>query len=282
MRVAVLGMGRMGRALAGRFLGGGHEVVVWNRSPGRTSELCERGATEAASIVDAVADAAIAVTSLSSDDAVRVVARGEGGIHSSLSPGAVYVDASTVSPTMSSELEGAFERFVAMPVLGSPGAVAAGEAAYLLGGEPEAVAALDPLLPSLSNRMFRYDAAALASTAKLTVNLLLLAAVAALAESFAVGRSGGLSDDQLRELLGSSPLLAPGLKNRFEGLLTGEQDPWWSTALGAKDGRLACRVAAETGIELPVTELVAALYQRVSESGSGDDDLVAIAQLYRT
>jgi 3-hydroxyisobutyrate dehydrogenase len=66
------------------------------------------------------------------------------------------------------------------------------------------------------------------------VNLLLLDGVMALAESFTAGRSGGLSDDRLRELLGQSPVVAPAIKNRFEGVLTGQQEPWWTAALGPR------------------------------------------------
>jgi 3-hydroxyisobutyrate dehydrogenase-like beta-hydroxyacid dehydrogenase len=68
---------------------------------------------------------------------------------------------------------------------------------------------LGPVLSSLSATVRRYDTAAMATIAKLANNLLLLSEIIALAESFAVGRCGGLSDDQLRELLGNSPMVAP-------------------------------------------------------------------------
>src|SRR2546423_1141734 len=151
MDIAVLGMGRMGRALAGRLLEGGHRVTVWNRTQGK------------AGVVDG----------------------------------------------------------------------------------------LEPVLSSLSDRVRRYDTAPLALTAKLANNLLLLSGVVALAESFAVGRSGGLSDDQLRDLLGNSPLVAPGLKNRFEGVLTGSQEGWWTTLLGAKDAGLTVDIAPGADVDPP-------------------------------
>lgn len=167
-----------------------------------------------------------------------------------------------------------------MPILGSPSAVSEGTATYLLGGPPKATAIVEPLLPCLSRSIGRYESPPLASTAKLAVNLLLLDGIVALAESVAVGRSGGLNDAQIRELLADSPMVAPGLKPRFEGVLTGQMDPWWSTALGAKDARLAVEAAAEAGAEIPLTAWAQRRYQEAGAEGLADEDIVGVARLY--
>jgi 3-hydroxyisobutyrate dehydrogenase len=280
MDVAVLGMGRMGRALAGRLLKGGHRVAVWNRSKGKAGEVVSAGAREAQSVADAVDGVDVAVTMLADDDAVRAVAFGE--LRSSIGEKTIYVDCSTVSPKLSGELAEAFPaRFLAMPVVGSPAAVRAGQAVFLAGGNAGVVDHLQPVLSSLSDTVRQYDTAPLATTAKLATNLLLLSEVVALAESFAVGRSGGLSDDQLRNLLGSSPVVAPGLKNRFEGVLTGSQEGWWTTVLGAKDAGLALDIAREADVELPAAQVVQRLYQKAASSGLDDADISTVTELYR-
>jgi 3-hydroxyisobutyrate dehydrogenase-like beta-hydroxyacid dehydrogenase len=280
MDVAVLGMGRMGRALAARLLEGGHRVVVWNRSKGKAGEVVSAGAREAHSVADAVDGVDVAVTMLANDDAVRAVALGE--LRSSIGAKSIYVDCSTVSPKLSAELAETFPaRFFAMPVLGSPVAVRAGQAVFLAGGNAGVVDRLQPVLSSLSDTIRRYDTAPLAITAKLVNNLLLLSEVIALAESFAVGRSGGLSDDQLRDLLGTSPMVAPGLKNRFEDVLTGSQEGWWTTVLGAKDAGLALDIALGADVELPVAQVVQQLYDKAAASGLDDADIAAVTKLYR-
>ena len=280
MDVAVLGMGRMGRALAGRLLEGGHRVAVWNRSKGKAGEIVAAGAREAQSVADAVDGVDVAVTMLANDDAVRAVAFGE--LRSSIGEKTVYVDSSTVSPKLSGELAEAFHpRFLAMPILGSPAAVSAGQAVFLAGGNAGVVDRLGPLVSSLSDTVRRYDTAPLAITAKLATNLLLMSEVVALAESFAVGRSGGLRDDQLRDLLGTSPLVPPGLKNRFEGVLTGSHEGWWTTVLGAKDAGLALDVARAAGVELPVASVVQHLYEKAASSGLDGADITAVTALYR-
>lgn len=280
MDVAVLGMGRMGRALAARLLAGGHRVVVWNRSKGKASDVVSAGAREAGSVADAVDGVGVAVTMLANDDAVRAVALGE--LRSSIGEKTIYVDCSTVSPRLSGELAEAFPaRFLAMPVVGSPVAVRAGKAVFLAGGNGVVVERLDPVLSTLSETVRRYDTAPLAITAKLANNLLLLSEVVALAESFAVGRAGGLSDDQLRDLLGASPLVAPGLTNRFESVLTGSQEGWWTTVLGAKDAGLALDIAREADVELPAGQVVQRLYEKAAASGLDDADIATVTELYR-
>lgn len=280
MDIAVLGMGRMGRALAGRLLECGHQVAVWNRSKGKAAEIVSAGGREADSVADAVDGVDVTITMLANDDAVRDVALGE--LRSSIADKTIYVDCSTVSPALSGELAEAFlARFLAVPVIGSPLAVRAGQAVYLAGGNGGLVDRLSPVLSSLPSTVRRYETAPLALAAKLTNNLLLLSQVIALAESFAVGRSGGLTDDQLRELLGSSSLVAPGLKNRFEGVLAGSQEGWWSTVLGAKDAGLAIDIARGADVELPGATVMQQLYEKAAASGLGDADIAAVTQLYR-
>lgn len=279
MRIAVLGMGRMGRALAGRLLGDDHDLVIWNRTSGKAPELVERGAAEAGTVADAVGGADLAITALADDDAVRAIAFAEDGIRTTLGPVATYADASTVSPGLTEELDDAFPRYVAMPILGSPGQVAEGRASYLIGAGDAAARAVDPLFPRLSQKTFRYYKPSVAAAAKLAVNLLLLDGVIALSESFAVGRAGGLSEEQLRDLLGESPMVAPGLKYRFEGILTRQQETLWTMALGAKDARLAVEVAEASGLELPATSLARDMY--TAAASSTNDDIALVAARYR-
>lgn len=280
MNISVLGMGRMGQALAGRLLGSGHQVIVWNRSPGRAPGLVDSGAREAGSITDAVGEAELVITSLANDEAVRAVALGDDGIRASLPEGATYVDASTVAPPTTRELDGAFPRFVAMPVLGSPSQTESGQAIFLIGADEHGAGAVDPLFPALSEKRIRYREPAMASAAKLSVNLLLLDGVVALSEAFAAGRAGGLTDDQLRELLGDSPMVAPGLKYRFEGILTGQQEPLWSTVLGVKDARLAVELARSAGEDLPLTSTAQEMYEKAA-ARSDQADIASVSQLYR-
>lgn len=284
MRIAVIGMGQMGRALATRLAEQGHTVTVWNRSPGRAGEALRHGASEAGSIAEAVAGAGAVITSLADDGAVRQVALGEGGVRDALAEpgrdGVVYADASTISPSLSAELASAFGQFVAMPILGGPGAVREGRATYLAGGAPAAIEVLRPALDVLAAAVRRYQSPPLASTAKLASNLVLLVALNGLAEGIAAGRAGGLSDEQLRELFGDSPVVAAGVRLRLDALLEDGDPGWWTVDLGLKDARLATELAGGPD-ELPVLAAVQRRFGEASEKGCGDADIAVISRLYR-
>ena len=278
MRTALLGTGRMGTALAKRLLAAGHEVVAWNRSADKARDVVDAGASQAASPREAVEGAEAVVVSLSDDAAVRQVALGEVGVRASLGEGVAYLETSTVSPALTAELSGVFARFAAVPVLGGPAAVSAGEATYLVGTDDATFQLVQPLLAAFGDRVRRYSSVPLASTAKLAVNFLLLSGVVSLAEAFEVGRAGGLSDDQLRELLGG--VVAPGLRNRFEALLGSPAGGWWTTALGAKDASLAVELAHSGGVDLQVGTAVRDAYLRASSAGYADEDIAAVHHLY--
>ncbi|HUO47372.1 MAG TPA: NAD(P)-binding domain-containing protein [Acidimicrobiales bacterium] len=278
MRIAVLGMGQMGRALATRLAGGGHEVTVWNRTPGRAADVLAAGATEASSAASAVAGAEVVITMLADDAAVRAVAD---DIEPALGEQAVYVDCSTVSPALAAELAGRFTRFASLPVMGSPDAVRAGTAAYALGA-PDAVAAdLEPVLDSLSSARWHFERAELAVVAKVTGNYLLLTGLVNLGEAVAVARAGGLGDDDIRRMFAEHPLVAPALRNRFEAVLTGTTEGWFALSLGAKDVGLALAMGATAGVRLDAGEATHAAYERAAAEEAADADIAAVGRLYR-
>lgn len=277
MRTSILGMGRMGEALAERIVSGGHEVTVWNRSPGKAGPAVEAGATEAASLDEAVTSAEVVLTMLADDRAVDAVSS---EVARSLGADAVYIDSSTVSPALSQRLAERFERYVALPVLGSPDAVRTGQAAFLAGGRAEVLDRIEPLLASLSGRVNRLDSPAVALGAKLTGNYLLLGGLAVLAEAFEVGRAGGLSDEQLRSVFAESPLVAPGLRNRFEGVLAGSTEGWFTMTLGGKDVRLGLDLAGGAGRDLPVGAALAGVYAAAESHGLSDADVAGLRRIY--
>jgi len=279
MRVSVLGMGHMGRALADRLAGGGHEVTVWNRTPGRAADVVAAGAHEAGSVAEAVAGAEVVVTMLADDHAVQAVAK---EIVPALDADAVYVDCSTVSVALSAELAERFGRFASLPVMGSPDAVRSGTAAYVVGAPADVTAALEPVLATLSGPVVRFARPALAVAAKVTGNYLLLTGLVALGEAFAVARAGGLDDDEIRRVFAEHPLVAPALRNRFEAVLSGAAEGWFSVALGGKDVGLALELARSAGQRLGAGEATLAAYDATAAGGLADADIAAVGRLYRS
>jgi 3-hydroxyisobutyrate dehydrogenase-like beta-hydroxyacid dehydrogenase len=281
MRLAVVGMGKMGHALAGRLLGGGHAISVWNRTPHKADDLVAQGAREAATPAQAAEGTEATLTSLADDAAVRAVVSGPDGVAAGLG-GGVLIDASTVSPETTAELTDAVAgRMLASPILGAPAAVISGEAAYLIGGPPELYDRLRPTYEALADeRRRRYvgDDAKVATTLKLLANHLLLSGIATLAEAVATAQTVGLSDDLIRGFFGQLPLVAPALRNRLDDIVSGDHEGWFSITLGAKDVRLANDLARSRGMRLPLAEAVQRLYEQAAE-GWAEADIAAVVEL---
>ena len=249
MRTVVLGMGRMGRALAARLIDTGHDVTVWNRTPGRADEVLRRGAREVTAPAEALAggDVDVVCSSLADDAAVLGVLA-PGGVALWGPGGPPLVDTSTTAPATARRLADLYGgNFVASPVLGSPQALAAGQATLAIAGPDDVVGRLEPLWTSITSmpRRFGTDPGR-AQVVKLLNNYLLMAGIAALAEAVAAGEAAGLGADELSALFAGLATVAPALRNRIDDIVGGDHGGWFSTVLAAKDVGLLVESSAAT------------------------------------
>ena|SRR5947209_6460427 len=282
MRVTVLGLGTMGTALASRLLETGHDVTVWNRSPGKAGDLVSRGARETSSLAETVDGAEVVITLLANDAAVRSVAL-ESDVVGSLSTDAVLVDMSTVSPDTSRALSAAAPtgRFVDAPILGGPEPFRAGKAKLLLGGERELIERLNPLWNDLSSGHYYTGPNGTATTLKLVSNLILVGGTQLLIEAVVTAQAHGFPNDVLREVFGGSPAVAPGVLARLNNILDGDHAGWWTLLLADKDLGLVLKLAQQADLRLPLAEASEALIARSIDAGYGEQDLGAMAEVLR-
>jgi 3-hydroxyisobutyrate dehydrogenase-like beta-hydroxyacid dehydrogenase len=283
MRIAILGTGHMGRAIGARLLEKGHSVVAWNRTPGRTAELERLGASSAKSAAEAAQDADGVLTLLTADEAVRSVAF-EGRVLSSLRPGAVLVDMSTVSPETSRGLGRSTPggRFVDAPILGGPEATRAGRAKLLLGGDRDVVDGLDSLWQDIAADYYYCGSNGSATTLKLLSNLMLVGGTALLAEAIVAAQRNGIDDETLKRVFKQSPAIAPGVQVRFDDILAGDHDGWWTIHLAQKDMSLALHLGRSTNLQLPVAEATVGALDATDGLSLGEKDLGAVVELIRS
>jgi 3-hydroxyisobutyrate dehydrogenase-like beta-hydroxyacid dehydrogenase len=232
MRITVLGLGNMGRAFAARGLETGHQVTVWNRSPGRAADLVENGAVEAHSPEIAVSGADAALVVLADDTAVLDVCLGSHGALASLGPDGVFANISTVSPDTARRLAGAGpeDRVLDAPVMGSPAMIVEGSGRFLIGGPATTIAAVDLLWKDLGAGYTHCGPVGAGATMKILANLLLITGVASLAEVVATARRHAVPDELLRSLLADSPLVSLASGLRLESLLDATHPGWFSPA----------------------------------------------------
>jgi 3-hydroxyisobutyrate dehydrogenase len=279
MRVAVIGMGSMGRAFARRALQRGHRVAVWNRSPGRAAAVVAEGAVEAP-LGRAVSEADVVLLVLSDDEAVLEVCEGDDGILASLGSSTVLANVSTVSPDTVRHLAalGPPDRVLDAPVMGAPENVAAGHCRFLVGGPPPTIGSCDPLWTDLGVGYTHCGPVGAASIMKLISNLLLITGVASLAEAIATARRHGIPDELLHDVFAQSPVISPTSAIRLESVLDPIHPGWFSPALARKDVRLAIGLAEQAGLPVRVGPATDALLTAVVESGGEWPDFSAVIE----
>lgn len=280
MRVAVLGMGQMGRAFASRALARGHQVTVWNRTAGKAGDLIILGATQVSSVTQAASRAEVILVVLADDAAVLDVCLGIDGAMAAMSRGAVLVNISTVAPDTARELAaaGPADAVLDAPVLGSPSAVEAGGGRFLIGGPAEAVRRLDPLWADLGAGYTHCGPAGNGAVLKLMSNLQLIIGVAAFAEAAATARRNGIDDDLLRTVFADSAVISPATRTRMDMVLSQDHTGWFGPQLARKDVRLAIRLAEQQGVPVRLGPAVEDLLTSLLEGGGNWTDYAAVIE----
>jgi 3-hydroxyisobutyrate dehydrogenase-like beta-hydroxyacid dehydrogenase len=266
--IGFLGLGTMGSAMARRLVDAGHDVRVWNRSPGAAQPLVDAGAT----LVDAPGDAlavGLSVSMLADDTAAEgvldtsAVSRARG----------IHINMASISPAAADRLEERFHAngadYVAAPVLGRPAIAAAGKLNILAAGAPAIVDEVTPILDTLGTRVWRLgDRPRVANAVKVAVNYNIIHAIQALGETIAMTERQGVDAALFHELLIST--LFDGVVYRGYGAEIVEEaydPPGFVLALGFKDLRLAEEVAAESGVTLPTAPAIHRVYEIALEDG---------------
>ena len=279
--IAVLGLGAMGRAISHRLLAAGHELSVWNRTPGRDDELVAAGARRAGSAADAVRNAEVVITMVTDPPALEGVLFGPGGAAPAIPQSATLIDMSTVGPT---EIASVAERLAPVPVLdapvlGSVPSVETGKLVILAGGDREVFDRHTELLSILGTPVY-LGASGSGAMLKLVNNAASTATLVALGELLALTDRAGLGTDDVLKGLEVGPLAS--LIERWRPRLKGEdQSSYFRLALARKDLAIAFDEAEREGAELRVAETAAARCDEAIEDGLGDEDFGAIVPFLR-
>jgi 3-hydroxyisobutyrate dehydrogenase len=288
-RIAFVGLGTMGRHMAANLLAAGHELVACDVDPAPAEAL---GVAAAATPAEAAAGADVAIMSLPSPKAVEEVAVGRGGLLHGARSGAVVVDMSTSPPSLARRLAAAFEAqgvdFLDAPVSGGPAGAEAATLAIMVGGRPEAFERVRPVLEAMGSLVERVGDAGAGQAVKLCNNLIVGVTMAGMSEACALLEQEGIDPAQAYEVFTRSTSDSSVLRRRFplpgvkpEHPSSREYEPMFRLDLLRKDLSLALELAAELGVETPVTEVAAAAYDAALEAGLGGLDYSAVYRARR-
>jgi 3-hydroxyisobutyrate dehydrogenase-like beta-hydroxyacid dehydrogenase len=284
MSIGFIGLGNMGHGMATNLLKAGHQITVYNRSPGKAEALVRQGATAARNVAEA-STAEVVFTMLSDDAAVEDVAFGENGIVASLAPGATHVSSSTISVALSERLAAAHaeagQQYAAAPVFGRPEAAAAAKLFVIAAGAPQVLEPLVPLFDAIGQRTFVVsDKAHTANLVKLSGNFLLASAIETLGEAVALVGKAGVDRQQYVDILTTTLFAAPAYQI-YGGLIARQEfEPAGMAArLGLKDVRLVLAAAERLQVPLPVASVLRDRLLTLVATGGGHLDWSALATL---
>lgn len=278
--IAVLGMGKMGQALAGRLLDQGWGVVIWNRSPRDFSDLESRGAFLLNSLDDLWDRASIVITFLANDDALASVCFEDGGVLQSGASDRVLIDMSTVSPRISSAISARAEAvgvdYLRSPVSGNPAVLSAGNITLIVSGPRDTFERVEELMNSIGPTVLYVGDAEHSRTLKLAINAGLAVTAQIMAELIVFGENNGIDRSILLHALGESVMGSPFVRYKTPGLIAHDYSATFTTNLLIKDLELALDVAHGADLSLPVIELVNSLTHLASTNGYGEIDFASL------
>lgn len=282
-RVAVCGLGRMGRPIAGRIAAGGFSLAVWNRSPGVAEAVAAAtGAQPGATPAEACRDADVVITMLTDGPAVLQVLAGPNGVLAGLPAGATVVDCSTTGADHARAVAGkcrdAGVAFLDCPVSGSTVVAERGELGLMAGGEPEVLDRVRPVLDQFGKAVVHVGPTGAGAAAKVAVNGLLHTFSTALAEGLVAAEAAGVSRTALFDVLAAGVLSNTFLNYKRQAFLDPENAAVaFDLATATKDLGLA--VAASRSAHLPVSliERTLQLHSQALRDGYGDKDMAAMA-----
>jgi 3-hydroxyisobutyrate dehydrogenase-like beta-hydroxyacid dehydrogenase len=245
----------MGQAMAARVQGGGHELVVYNRTRAKCADLEKSGAKVAASMAEACKGREAVISMVTDDKALLDVVTE--GVVPGLPKGAIHVAMGTHSVAVLREIGALHDKagqvLVAAPVLGRPEAAAAGQVGVVAGGPKDAVAKLAPVFALIGRRTF--DAGVKpdgASAVKLANNMVLGCAIEAMAEGFSLIRKYGVEPATFFDVMTDGLFAAPAYKV-YGNIIAKElyHQAGFTTALGLKDANLMLAAALAANVPLP-------------------------------
>lgn len=282
-KVAVLGVGRMGGAMARRLAAAGFEVSLWNRTREAASRLGEELAGLRVSVADrtdeAVADADAVLCSLANGEATTAVLL-DPRLLGALGANAVVCDMGTSGVAVARHLADALRSrgvaFVDSPVSGSVATANAGELLVMASGDPEAVEVVREVLGAFAKQVTYLGAAGNGQAMKLAVNLVVHDLNAALSEGLLLATRAGIPAEEAYRVFQDSVVGSPFVNYKRAAFLEPAVAVAMSLDLVNKDLGLVVSTAQELGVPVPATRAVAATVHESCQAGFGGSDMSAL------
>ncbi len=289
-KVAFIGLGNMGRPMAHNLLKAEFTVHAFDLASDIVEALAAEGAQGFSSAQEAIADVDAVVTMLPAGKHVEDLLSGSGNLLEHAKPNTLFIDCSTIdTPTAIKVAQAAQAKNLPMldaPVSGGTGGAANGTLTFMVGGDSKALESARPLFQAMGKNIFHAGDNGAGQTAKTCNNMLLAIQMIGTCEALQLGLDNGLNPEVLSEIMqkSSGGNWTLNCYNPYPGVMEGvpssnDYQGGFMVDLMLKDLTLSQDVAQATGTKTQFGAMARELYEKQSQSGSGNLDFSSIIKL---
>jgi 3-hydroxyisobutyrate dehydrogenase-like beta-hydroxyacid dehydrogenase len=284
-KVAWIGLGVMGYAMAGHLkMRGHHDVVVFTRTRKRAEAwVAEFGGTAARTPAAAARDADFIFTCVGNDDDLREVTLGPDGAFSALKQGAVAIDNTTASAEIARELHAAAKErragFLDAPVSGGQSGAEGGTLTVMVGGDEMDFRKAEPVIKAYARAATLIGPPGSGQLTKMVNQICIGGLIQGLAEALHFAKRAGLDIEKVIDTISKGAAQSWQMENRWKTMVEGKFDFGFAVDLVRKDFALVFDEARRNGAELPVTALVDQFYAEVQAMGGNRWDTSSLIAL---
>ena len=282
--IGFVGIGVMGRSMAGHLLAAGHTVHVFNRTKEKAQDVLDKGAVWQDSAGDVAATVDVVITIVGFPQDVEAVYLGDGGIIDRAKSGATVIDMTTSSPDLAVKIFDAAKAkgIAAIDAPVSGGDIGAREArlSIMVGGEADAFEKVRPIFEIMGKNIVLQGGAGAGQHTKMCNQVAIASGMMAICEAMAYARKSGLNPETVLKSIESGAAGSWSLTNLAPRILKGDYAPGFFVKHFLKDMRIAIESAEKMKLELPGLALAKQLYDKLAASGGENDGTQALFKLY--
>ena len=284
-RVAFLGLGTMGAAMAANLARAGFPVTAWNRTPGRAPELDALGIDRTDTPAQAAARADVVVLCVADTPDVEAVLFGPDGVAAAARAGSLVIDCSTIAPSGSWAFAARLREqgigMVDAPVSGGSEGARDATLTIFVGGDEADVERARPVLEAIGRTVTHVGPIGAGQAVKAVNQVILAGTYLGVAEGIVLAMKAGLDVEQVVGALGGGAAQSWVLANRSGRMLDNDYPLGFKVALHRKDLHIALELAGQLGAALPVAALAEQLETGLIGRGHADEDMSALARAIR-
>jgi 2-hydroxy-3-oxopropionate reductase len=280
LKIGYIGLGLMGKSMAGNILKAGYPLVVHNRSQAAVDELVAKGALRATSPTEVASQADVVFTNLPDSPDVEQVVLGENGIKDGAREGMIFVDNSTIKPatarSIAEKLSEVGVQSLDAPVSGGDIGAREGTLTIMVGGPAEALEKVMPIFDVIGKTITHVGESGAGQVTKACNQIMVAAQMAAMGELLVFAKKAGVDPQKVVEAISNGAAQCWSLDVKPARLFAGNRQPGFKAYMQAKDLGIVMDTAREYGIPLPITAESTQLFNAMLQMGMADLDNSAV------